>query len=432
MSLFRYEAVDNSGKVFHGAMNARDEQEVAQKLAGMGYTLRAVHTKGGTRPAGTAAVGIASQQSGVSLQPLGTQSAVGASGVPVSVNSIIPARTLAIFFRQLATMVRSGIPLYQSLSDIALYVRDRRLQKVIPHIQQALQSGQSLSGTMAQFPHIFPVHATASIWAGELSGKLEIALDEVAIDFEHEAADTRYGRIGWGITKANVIGIIYIIPLCAFTTLMVGMLNRTPSENIEKLLIFLLVSIAKSTPIALIVIISWMVWGKLKRKPSVRRYLDALLLKTPIWGAIHLYRGQARFLRVLDQLYSAGIGVDTAWNAASLTPRNSALAETLRQTRNEQPHLSDVTNLFSASGMFDMEAVGIIAAGEKSGRIPEALTNVARLCEDIADSRKTIARRTSITLMTVFSLVVYGIAVGIFLYGLLNSFADLIGAAGNV
>lgn len=432
MGLFRYEAVDKSGKVLHGAMNARDEQEVAQNLSGMGYTLRAVHTRAGVQPTVAAAVGTTPQQQTTTSQVPGVQSVVGASGVPVSVKSIVPPRALAAFFRQLATMVRSGIPLAQSFSDITTYVSDRRLRNVMPQIQQALQSGQSLSSAMAMLPDIFPVHATAAIWAGELSGKLEIVLNEVAVDFEQEASDTRYGRIGWGITKANILGIIYTIPLCAFTSLQVGMMTGTPAQNIRRLLMFVLVSIAKSTPFVLAIIIGWIWWGRLKRKPAVRRYLDGVLLKTPIWGAIHLYRGQARFLRVLDQLYSAGIGVDTAWNAASLTPRNSALAERLRQTRNEQPQFSDATNLFSASGAFDMELVGIIAAGEKSGQIPEALANVSRTCEDMADAKKAIGRRASITAMTVFSLIICGIAVGVLLLGLLNSFVDMIGAAGNV
>lgn len=430
MGLFRYEAVDKTGKILHGVMNARDEQEVAQNLSTMGYTVRAVHTRAGVQSASAAAVGTASQQQNPA-RSTGVQSAVIGSCVPVSVKSIVPPRALASFFRQLVTMVRSGIPLYQSFSDIVPYVKDSRLRKVLPHIQQTLQSGQKLSSAMAKFPEIFPVHATASIWAGELAGKLEIALNEVATDFEQEASDILYGRVGWGITKANLLGGIYVIPFCTIMRMFSGMIDQTREQNILNLTQFFTHSLIGSTLISLIVIASWVIWGHMKRKPAVKKWLDRIMLRVPIWGTIHNCRGQARFLRVLDQLYSAGIGVDTAWDAASLTPRNSALAEKLRLARSEQPQDAGITNLFSASGVFDIEAVGLASAGERSGQIPETLVNLAQMYEEKANTRRTAGKIASISAMTTFAIIVHGIALIMLVHGYANSYYDLMENIGN-
>ena len=72
-------------------------------------------------------------------------------------------------------------------------------------MQEKLQGGNKLSSAMAEFPDVFPVHTVASVWAGEMAGRLEIVLDEVASDLETEASEVRLRKIGWVITKLSVL-----------------------------------------------------------------------------------------------------------------------------------------------------------------------------------------------------------------------------------
>ncbi len=202
MGLFRYEAVDKTGRVLHGAMDASDERQVAGKLAAMGYQARAVYPAGGApqTTVQTAAARVA--------QP----AAPPTRGVPVSVKSCVSMRSLAAFFRQLATLVRSGISVYQAFVDLSTVTHNRRLRMACGEMATAVQGGQKLSGAMAKYPHIFPVHATASVWAGELCGNVDIALEEVAADLEREASETTFGMIGWGITKADAVFCLFAFP----------------------------------------------------------------------------------------------------------------------------------------------------------------------------------------------------------------------------
>ncbi len=418
MGLYRYEAVDKTGRVLHGAMNASDEQVVSDKLAAMGYSVRAVFPAGGA-PKGSQMQPISATGGQPAPAPGGRASGIArvtvGSGTPVSIKSLVPADRLSMFFRQLVTLVRSGIPLYQSFADLANATRDRRLRAAIPQMQQALQAS-GLSGAMAMFPDLFPAHTIACVWSGEISGKLDVILDELAADMERESSDTRYGKIGWGLTKGTLIGTIITLPLFNIGTLLAPVVGEvsgagTPAGYAASFLqVWLRQIMLICVPIALAVMASWFAWGWLKRIPSVRRALDGALLHVPVWGNLHRSRSIAKFLGMLDHLYSAGISPATAWDAACITPRNSAIAERLKSARMESAAVS-VADMAAMSGVFDQEDVGLLAAGEKAGQVPESLTRLAELYRDRADGARSVGRAWSISNLILFQIVVAGVVV---------------------
>ena len=403
MALFRYEAIDKTGKVVRGVMNASDEQQVAQNLTAMGYAPRGVYAPSGT----------ASTQSSA-----GMQAVTLASGLPVSIKSKVPISQLAMFFRQLVTLVRSGIPLYQSFVDLAPAMRDRRLRQAIPVMQQTLQSGQPLSSAMSAFPHLFPAHAIASVWCGELSGKLDIVLEEVASDFEAEAADTRIGRFGWALFKVNLIFLILSLPAYNMTNLVQPVLGDAPGDiekanNLSGTFLRGILSdvVRKSIPIAAVVLAAWVIWGYIKRVPAVRRLIDGALLRVPIWGKLHRYRSASRFLHMLDMLYAAGVSPGRAWEAASITPRNSEIAEKLRLSRVEGAQTAGITELSAVSNVLEPEDVSLISAGERTGQLPATLSKLSSVYADRAAAQKPVCRLLSVSLMNAALIAMSGAAI---------------------
>ncbi|MCE5314579.1 MAG: type II secretion system F family protein [Armatimonadota bacterium] len=416
MSLYRYEAVDNTGKVVRGVMDARDESQVAQKLSGMGYSARAVYAPGGQRPASSSATSVTAPR----------QSTSSVNAVPISVKSCVSAATLAIFFRQLATLVRSGRPLYQSLTDIR--VSNRKIRDVLPVFQEKIRSGQKLSGAMAEYTGLFPVHATASVWYGELSGKLDIVLDEVATDFEREASDTRFGRIGWFITKVIFILFILNAPFLNFNKL----LTAVWGQGLAAVGRYFAHGLMVALPVIIGLCIWWEVWGHIKRIPKVRLALDMAILKVPVWGKVHRYAAIARFFHVMDALMSAGIGADTAWDAASLTPRNSEIARRLRLARASAPANCGVVALLERARVFDLDDVGMAAAGEKSGKLPEAMLNISQSYEGRASAQKTVGKATSIALIMILNGVLTVLAVYLMASGYRDYLMPFLNAAGGM
>jgi type IV pilus assembly protein PilC len=418
MSLFRYEALDNTGKVVRGVMDARDEQQVAQKLTQMGYSAKAVYSPSGAP--GTPATAQRSVASGT----IPRQSAARTNDVPVSVKSCVPAADLARFFRQLATLVRSGRPLYQSSTDIR--VSNRKIRNVLPVIQEEIRSGQKLSGAMAEYPGLFPVHAVASIWAGELSGKLEIALDEVATDFEREASDTRFGRIGWAITKLTFILFILQAPFLNLNKLLTAVAGQGLSA-VER---YFAHGFVIALPLIIGLMVGWEVWGHIKRVRAVRHALDIAILKVPVWGKVHRYAAIARFFHVMDAVMSAGIGADTAWDAASLTPKNSEIARRLRMARSTAPANCGVVALLEHAGVFNLDDIGLVSAGEKSGSLPEAMLNVSISYEGRAAAQKTIGKASSITILMILQGVLTVLAVYLMASGYRDYLLPFLNSAG--
>lgn len=415
MGLFRYEAVDKSGRVLHGAMDARDEAQVRDRLSTMGYSAKAVFPAGGT-PTG--------RTQNVAVQPprTGIRAVTTPSGTPVSIKSSVAAPTLARFFRHMATLVKSGMPIAQALNDMAPVVRHTRLNVILSQMKETTQTGHKLSGLMAEHPGVFPVHAIASVWAGEMAGKLDIALDEIASDLEMEAADTRFGRIGWGLTKINWLFFVACIPIANLTTLLVPVLKKcldSSGEMSSKQVLILLGQEYVKRALWPTVFgcsafcILWIVWGHIKRIAGVRFFLDKMLTFAPMWGKYHTARSKGRFLHVLDSLVEAGISPETAWDAASLVPRNSYIAHQLRTVRGRLGPNTGISQMLAASGVFDLEDIGFVQSGERAGTLPDVLRNLSSDYDARLTAMKASGKAASMTIMFVFgaALVIYVMAV---------------------
>lgn len=407
MALYRYEAVDRAGKVVRGAMNAGNEHAVAQSLAAKGYAPRSIHlASGANRPAPAPAAASTSRASS------------GASTTPVSVASVIPAARLALFFRQLATMVIAGMPISQALDETANLLRSKRLGRAVAEMQTAVVAGKSLSGAMAAHPAVFPVHAVSVVWCGELAGRLENALDDLARDFEREAEDTRWGRIGWGLTKISIVVLVLSLPFFNMGTLLAPFVAEVVQDGSAEMGLsvgaFLARALpgvlAQGLPIAVALVVIWIVWGHVKRVAVVRRILDSLLLRTPPWGKLHRCRALARFTRYMDMLYASGVNPSTSWDAASLTPRNSEIAEKLRAARS-MATTSTVSEAARMANVLLPEDVALISGGEKAGDIPGAFSRLSEMYSLQSEVQRTVAKTLSISLLVSSQLILAGVVI---------------------
>lgn len=405
MGLFRYEAVDKTGKVVRGAMNARDESAVAQALAAKGYAAR------GIQAAHASSAGMAAAPRAAAVRPAAQQA------LPVSVNTVASCSVLAMFFRHLATMVRAGMPLTQSLTEAAGVVRDRHLARALPEMVAAVNAGRSLSSAMAAFPSVFPVYATSAIWCGELAGRLETALDDIATEMEQEASDTRYGRVGWGLTKISLVGLALSLPLLNMRALLAPMIDDIAGNGgqegfgvpafLQRILPSLLYV---GLPIAVLMIVLWIAWGHIKRIGPVRQVLDTVLLRSACWGRLHRARSLSRVLRYMDMLYASGVSPATAWDAATLTARNNDIAYRLRSVR-ESAGRSTVSQLFNMAGVLAMEDVALIAGAEKAGDLPATLGRLANMYASEAEAHRATGRIWSLSMVTAVQIAIGGAAI---------------------
>ncbi|MEN6520474.1 MAG: type II secretion system F family protein [Armatimonadota bacterium] len=408
MAVFRYEAVDKSGKLVRGAMNAANEQAVAQRLSAMGYALKSI---------------VPSAAYTQSTRAAAVRQPKAQSEVPVSIESCVRLRHLARFYRQLATLVRAGMPLIQSLNELQRATKHWKLRRICGEMAGKVQMGTSLSSAMAAYPRVFPAHTVGIIWAGELGGYLDVALEEAATELEQEAKDRLWGSVGWWIAKANILFLILLIPVWNVEQFFVDVAtistkqsvgNELASVNIQQASKIVFQTYKKGfLHLSVPTFIGWVIfaytWGYLKRVPSIRRVLDSGLLLVPLWGPLHRARARERFLKTLFRLYNASVAPAQAWAAASVTVRNSDIARKLRRMSDyfRQPNTTLYDTLVS-SNVFSPEDSNLVKTAETAGSVPEMLERMADYHMDVVSGSKIKGRLTAMTLLNLPIIILTG------------------------
>ncbi|MEN6371234.1 MAG: type II secretion system F family protein [Armatimonadota bacterium] len=389
-------------------MNAADEQAVAQRLSTMGYALKAiVPASAYSKPARAAAV----------RQPKAQPE------VPVSIEPSVRLRQLSGFYRQLATLVRAGMPLIQSLDELQNATKNRKLRKICGEMAAKVQVGASLSSSMAAYPRIFPSHTVGIIWSGELGGYLDVALDEAATEIETEVKDRLWGSVGWWVAKLNIFSLILLLPMWNMEKFLSEITMRTagqssgseigmvsPSQAVRSVAeVYNEGFIHISIPAFIIWIILAYGWGRLKKVPSVRRALDSALLLVPLWGPLHLAKARERFFKTLFKLYNASVAPAQAWAAASVTVRNSEIAQRLRRVADSfrQPN-SSFYNTLASSNVFTTEEVNLVKTAETAGNVPEMLERIANYHTEAINGFKVRGRLIATSMLILPIIIVTG------------------------
>lgn len=402
MPVYRYEALDKTGKALRGAMDVPSEQDLQQRLFQMGYQLKAA-TLADQFSTKTAA--------NVAARAVPRPSA--AASFPVSLQPIVPLSALMRFYRQLATLVRSGMSVGQAMDELTGTTANAKLRKACMEMKGRVQSGEALSAGLATYPLLFPVHTVGLIWAGEQGGYLDIALDEAATLLEKETKDKLWGNIGWFLANVNFFLFVLFFPIFDIGKLF--QLTQTTPGGTPGVLramaeMYKHGFITMCIPTYIIWFVSAIVWKRLKRMPSVRRTLDGLLLMVPGWGKLHRERARERFLTTLAMQCKAGVPMAQGWAAASMTVRNSDIANRLRVV--ESVMRSPEGNLqaaFAQSGAFEAEDSGMIASGERAGSVPEILERMSNYHNESASRAKLISRGAAIHGIILVMIVLPGI-----------------------
>ena len=404
MPIFRYTAVDKTGKTLNGAMNAKDETELAQRLTAMGYIVRSV-VGGGAAP---------------SPQRGSIPRVTAPSGeIPPSVEPKISMRTLATCLRQIAAMIRSGMTAYQATHELTSRTRDRRLKRALETMTTQIQAGGGLSLAMAQYPELFPSHLVGLIYCGELGGFLESALDEAATYVEQETNARFWPRFAFGMMRLSIISAFMTLPTVRSEIWMNKLLEiEGTSARLQYLWGFFLDGLIHFTiPATILFLIATYAWPHIKRVPSVRSNMDFIILKVPLWGKMNMSRSLARFGKSLARLYSSGVSPGPAWMAAGASCMNSVVAGQLRSVAQGVGGGATLSSALERSKVFDDETVALLVTGEVAGDIPGVLGKVAEYNESLASSRQKMGRWISASLWINAFLIMGGVLMIMFFAG---------------
>lgn len=298
---------------------------------------------------------------------------------------------IAIFSRQLATMMSSGVPLMQSLQIIGEGHENASMQEMVLAIKSDVESGTSLADSLGKFPLHFDDLYVNLVNAGEQSGTLETLLHEIA-DYQ-EKTEALKSKIRKALVYPTAIivvafivtSILMIFVIPQFEALFTGFGADLP--GLTKMVISLSQWFQEYW---------WLLFGGIigaivgflaakKRSRKLQHFLDRLLLKLPIIGNV-LHKGAiARFARTFSTMFKAGVPMVEAMTSVAGATGNIVFSEATLDMRDEVATGTQLNKAMLDTELFPNMAIQMTAIGEESGSLDSMLAKVADFFEREVD-----------------------------------------------
>lgn len=400
-----YEALDSKGQIVVGKIEGNTVEEVRTRLTERGYSPRSLAvdattvqpttpsvtpqsraiTPSTTRQSGAVLAGNAARhakQNPVTLQ-VKTRFTPATPVQGVSNTGGVKDRDLLLFFQQVASLVRSGATLFVALDNLGGRTRNPVLRKVVLEMAGFAQRGGRASDVMARYPRIFPEHTTGMVRAGELGGFVEIALEEIALDYEQKLAINRGAWLPKWIISLSYFSLPFGIPL--FSTLLRSL------DIVANLRLYFFQVFAIYLPIFTLLYFAVVgaYWGA--QFPKWRRFRDKMILSLPPYGTLQRQVALGNFVRMLRRLHHAGVSPIDAWDGAMQTANNVHLREKLASSYLMMQQGATMGEAFANTGLFEDSVEQLIITGEQSGELDVMLDRAAEMYQGrTQDSTKMV------------------------------------------
>ena len=376
--VFEWEGKDKNGKVVRGEQRAGGEAMVSASLRRQGIMVTRVKKR---RTSGGRA---------------------------------IKQKDIAIFTRQLSTMMRAGVPLLQSFDIVARGSTNPKLTKLLTDIREDVETGTSLSAAFRKHPMYFDALYCNLVEAGEAGGILEALLDRLATYQEKTMA------IKNKIKSALMYPVAVLV--VAFIVLTVIMIFVIPAfEDVFK-------SFGADLPAPTLVVIAmskffvsywWAIFGFLfgggyffmqswKRSVKMQKVMDRLMLRIPVFGELVNKSSVARWTRTLSTMFAAGVPLVEALDSVGGASGNAVFQEATEQIQRDVTTGSGLSTSMQATGVFPTMVLQMCAIGEESGALDQMLGKAAEFYEDEVDE----AVKGLSSLMEPFIIVILGVLIG--------------------
>jgi type IV pilus assembly protein PilC len=334
---------------------------------------------------------------------------------------IIP-KDIAIFTRQLATMLSAGVPLVQSFEIIGRGHENPSMQQLVLAIKGDVESGNTLADSLAKHPLYFDELVCNLVRAGEHAGILETLLDKIAIYKEKtEALKSKIKKALFYPTAVIVVAfivtailLIFVVP--QFQSLFQGFGADLPAFT---LMVIHLSEWMQSNWWLALFVIGGMVYGLMeakKRSPKFAHALDRLMLKAPIIGEILTKAVIARYARTLSTMFAAGVPLVEAMESVAGAAGNQVYAEGILQMRDNVATGQQLQLSMQQTGLFPNMVVQMVAIGEESGSLDTMLGKVADFFEqEVDDAVDALSSLLEPLIMSILGVLVGGLIVAMYL-----------------
>lgn len=329
---------------------------------------------------------------------------------------------IAIFSRQLATMMKAGVPLIQSFEIVADGLENKAMAKLVRDLKNDVAGGGSLAGALEKHPKYFDELFCNLVSSGEQSGALETMLDRVAT--YKEKSEALKSKIKKAMTyPIAVLAVAFIVTALLMVKVVPQFADIFNSFGAE-LPAFTLLVIDISDWfqaywfIVLVSIIIAVVAHKeaSHRSKKYRDTIDAALLKAPVVGNIVNQSVYARFARTLSTTFAAGVPLVDALDSVSGAAGNEIYARAIRKIRDEVTSGTPLFVAMKASDKFPAMMLQMVSIGEESGALDAMLEKVANHYEaEVDNAVDSLTSLMEPLIMSVLGVLVGGLMVAMYM-----------------
>jgi type IV pilus assembly protein PilC len=325
----------------------------------------------------------------------------------------VKLKTIAVFCRQFATMVNSGLPILRALSILADQTDNQELQKVLVQSRTDVEQGSSLSAALAKHPKVFNNLFISMIKAGETGGVLDDVLLSLADQIEREVQLRR--QIKSAMTYPVVVVAMVMLILAAMLLFVVPQFESIYA-NLGGTLplptrILLGVSTAVRTYWYMVLlggIVFSFLFRRYKRTDNGRARVDALKLKVPVFGALFHKVALARFAATLGMLLRSGVPILQALDNVKDTVNNRVIGDAVDDVKTSVREGESIATPLGKHRVFTPMIVQMMAVGEETGAVDTMLDKVA----EFYNSEVTASVEALTSLIEPLLIAFIGAAVG--------------------
>ncbi len=401
---YGYKARDSTGKVKTGKLTGDSPTKVALALRGMGNPPLSI-----------------TQASATGLHREITIPGLGRKKVGL--------KDLAVFARQFATMINSGLSLLRALNILTEQTENPELARVLGEVRKDIETGSSLSAAMAKHDAVFPPLLVNMCRAGEVGGFLDMVLVQIAENYEAEVklrgkvkAAMTYPVVVFIIAVLAVIGmLLFIVPV--FVGLFADFDSALPAPT--RLLVFLSGLMRYLAPLGVLAGMAFAVtWPRVKTRSEVRNLLDPLKLRVPVFGALFQKIALARFARNLGTMMKSGVPILQSLEIVSSTTGNVVLERAVRDVQNSVRQGEALAQPLNHHKVFPPMVVQMMAVGEDTGALDTMLHKIA----EFYDQEVEATTEALTALIEPLMIVVIGAIIGAMIVALYMPIFSLMNA----
>lgn len=396
MAKFKYRAMSGNGKKIEGNHVANSRDEVIQMITSNGY------------------------------YPLMIEEVVESTNIELGFGEKVTTKDIAIFCRQLYTMIDAGVSINRSLNIMANQLTNKKLRKVTVQIEEDVKKGEMLSAAIKKHDDVFPQLLISMVESGEISGNLDTMMLRMSTHFEKE--NKLNNKIKTAMTYPTVLGIVAVCAVMFIMTfVMPTFIEMFESEGVvlplsTQILINLSSILKENILFIIVIIICFFVAFKFYSRTEHGIYtISKLKLHLPIIGELNKKIIVSRFTRTLSTLIASGVSLVHSLPVVAGVLGNKIAEDAINKIREEVTKGEGLSEPIKEAGIFPEMLASMINIGEETGQLDEILNKTA----DFYDEEVEQAIQTTTALIEPLLIVVMGVVIGFIVISIMLPMFDM-------